>query len=107
MANNLLTGLLGFAILAVLVFIAVHLLTQPTHDDSGTTIIYPSWRPWRPQPRPPRPPHPPHPPHPRPPQPTPQPVRPIIGGCAGTRYGCCADGRTAKKDSSGTNCLLY
>ena len=105
MANNLLTGLLGFAILAVLVFIAVHLLTQPTYDDSGTTIIYPSWRPWRhwrhwgPQPRPPRP------PHPRPPQPTP--VRPIIGGCAGTRYGCCADGRTAKKDSSGTNCLLY
>lgn len=27
-----------------------------------------------------------------------------IGGCAGTKYGCCLDGVTAKKDAAGTNC---
>jgi hypothetical protein len=27
-----------------------------------------------------------------------------IGGCAGTRYGCCPDGVTAKKDADGSNC---
>lgn len=27
-----------------------------------------------------------------------------IGGCAGTKYGCCPDGVTAKKDAAGTNC---
>jgi hypothetical protein len=27
-----------------------------------------------------------------------------IGGCAGTQYGCCPDGVTAKKDADGTNC---
>lgn len=30
--------------------------------------------------------------------------RNIIGGCAGTRYGCCYDGTTAKVDYSGSNC---
>lgn len=28
----------------------------------------------------------------------------IIGGCAGTRYGCCYDGTTAKVDHRGSNC---
>jgi hypothetical protein len=28
----------------------------------------------------------------------------IIGGCAGTRYGCCYDGITAKVDHRGSNC---
>jgi len=28
----------------------------------------------------------------------------IVGGCAGTRYGCCYDGETAKSDYSGSNC---
>lgn len=28
----------------------------------------------------------------------------IIGGCAGTRYGCCYDGITAKMDERGSNC---
>lgn len=28
----------------------------------------------------------------------------IIGGCAGTRYGCCYDGTTAKVDYRGSNC---
>lgn len=40
----------------------------------------------------------------------PYPIRPskqIIGGCAGTQHGCCADGRTAKSDRVGSNCLLY
>jgi hypothetical protein len=27
-----------------------------------------------------------------------------IGGCAGTQYGCCPDGVTAKKDADGSNC---
>ena len=30
---------------------------------------------------------------------------PIIGGCAGTRYGCCPDKVTAKIDEAGSNCL--
>jgi hypothetical protein len=28
----------------------------------------------------------------------------VIGGCAGTRYGCCPDGRTARADMRGSNC---
>jgi hypothetical protein len=28
----------------------------------------------------------------------------IIVGCAGTRYGCCPDGKTAKRDTEGSNC---
>lgn len=34
-------------------------------------------------------------------------VRPptdVIGGCAGTRYGCCPNGRTARVDVRGSNC---
>jgi len=27
-----------------------------------------------------------------------------VGGCAGTQYGCCDDGQTAKVDANGTNC---
>ena len=39
------------------------------------------------------------------PQPTPQPApQPMIGGCAGTRYGCCPDGRTPKMNLIGSNC---
>ena len=30
--------------------------------------------------------------------------RNIIGGCAGTRYGCCYDGTTARVDYDGSNC---
>ncbi len=52
---------------------------------------------------------------PRPPYPTPQPnPEPIpgpgpkppksIGGCAGTRYGCCPNNSTAKIDTQGSNC---
>jgi hypothetical protein len=32
------------------------------------------------------------------------PNRPILGGCRGTRYGCCPDGITAKQDAGGSNC---
>jgi len=105
MANNWLPGLLGFAGFAVLVFIAVQLISGHSHSDSDgpTTVVFPTWRPWpRPRPGPgPRP-------RPRPrPHPHPHPTKPLIGGCAGTRYGCCANGTTAKKDAVGSNCLLY
>jgi hypothetical protein len=32
---------------------------------------------------------------------------PIIGGCSGTRYGCCNDMYTARRNWSGTNCPDY
>jgi len=39
------------------------------------------------------------------PVPVPVPVsRPIVGGCAGTIYGCCPNGVTAKMNNIGTNC---
>lgn len=28
----------------------------------------------------------------------------VVGGCAGTRYGCCPDGRTSRANKQGTNC---
>lgn len=31
----------------------------------------------------------------------------LIGGCAGTRFGCCSNGVTAKADRRGSNCPLY
>lgn len=40
-----------------------------------------------------------------PPGPGPRPPKPI-GGCAGTRYGCCPDNQTPKIDMQGSNCLL-
>ncbi|KAL5008286.1 hypothetical protein ScPMuIL_013867 [Solemya velum] len=30
--------------------------------------------------------------------------RPVVGGCAGTRYGCCSDGRTSAVDEHRSNC---
>ena len=36
--------------------------------------------------------------------PHPQPHPPLIGGCAGTQYGCCSDGVTSKADYQGSNC---
>ena len=42
-------------------------------------------------------------PQPIKPVPIPVPVKPI-GGCAGTRYGCCPDGRTPRINPMGTNC---
>lgn len=45
------------------------------------------------------------------PQPVPVPVpvpvpspSPLIGGCAGTRYGCCPNGSTPKMNMIGSNC---
>jgi hypothetical protein len=39
------------------------------------------------------------------PVPVPVPVKPI-GGCAGTRYGCCPNGSTPKANYLGSNCNL-
>jgi hypothetical protein len=53
----------------------------------------------------PYPPNPyPYPPLPPPPSPYPQPV---VGGCAGTRYGCCPNNVDAKYDNMGSNCSSY
>jgi len=39
------------------------------------------------------------------PQPQPQPApQPMVGGCAGTRYGCCHNGQTPKMNFLGSNC---
>jgi len=67
----------------------------------------PGYRPspgYLPTPSPSPPPPPPPQPIPTPPPPPP-PVKPI-GGCSGTRYGCCPNNITAKVDSQGSNCLL-
>ena len=40
------------------------------------------------------------------PGPSPTPKKPI-GGCAGTRYGCCPDNNTPKFNQQGSNCLLH
>ena len=37
------------------------------------------------------------------PYPKPQP-QPLVGGCSGTEYGCCPDGRTARINAFGSNC---
>lgn len=39
------------------------------------------------------------------PGPGPIPPKPI-GGCAGTRYGCCPNNQTPKYDQQGSNCLI-
>ena len=41
-----------------------------------------------------------------PPPPTPSPYPKPIGGCAGTRYGCCTNNTTPKINEQGSNCLL-
>lgn len=47
----------------------------------------------------------PMPPPPLPPGPGPTPPKPI-GGCAGTRYGCCPNNQTPRINAQGSNCLL-
>jgi hypothetical protein len=34
-------------------------------------------------------------------------IYPLIGGCAGTRYGCCPDQQTPKHDNYGSNCQIH
>ena len=45
------------------------------------------------------------PPPPPPPGPGPNPPKPI-GGCAGTRYGCCPNNQTPKINQQGSNCMV-
>jgi len=45
------------------------------------------------------------PPPPPPPGPGPVPPKPI-GGCSGTRYGCCPNNQTPKFDINGSNCVI-
>ena len=52
------------------------------------------------------PPYVPPPPAPGPVPPTPGPFPKPIGGCAGTRYGCCPNNNTPKINQQGSNCLL-
>ena len=33
-----------------------------------------------------------------------EPQKRVIGGCAGTRYGCCPHSRKARADKKGSNC---
>jgi hypothetical protein len=40
------------------------------------------------------------------PNPNPQQRNKPIGGCAGTRYGCCPNNYTPKIDTPGSNCIL-
>jgi hypothetical protein len=42
---------------------------------------------------------------PPPPGPGPRPPK-AIGGCSGTRYGCCPNNQTPKIDMQGSNCFL-
>ena len=53
----------------------------------------------------PTPPNPVLPPNPVP-GPAPLPKKPI-GGCSGTRYGCCPDNIKPKIDVNGSNCLIH
>ena len=48
---------------------------------------------------------PPPPPGPEPPGPGPIPPKPI-GGCSGTRFGCCPNNITPKMNQQGTNCMF-
>jgi hypothetical protein len=36
--------------------------------------------------------------------PSPPPTRPMVGGCGGTRYGCCSNSGIPKLNRIGTNC---
>jgi hypothetical protein len=41
------------------------------------------------------------------PVPSPPAPNPIIGGCAGTRYGCCPYSSIAKLNAIGSNCPIH
>ena len=69
----------------------------PKRDMNGSNCYYHPPSPYPPSPYP-IPPHPPLPPNPNP--------QPVVGGCAGTRYGCCPDNVTAKNDNMGGACPL-
>ncbi len=87
--------LLVLLFIAIIIVLFIFLLPK----SSSTTTYINRWFPS--QNRPPYIPYPQPQPHP---QPHPQ---PLIGGCSGTRYGCCPNSLTAKSDARGSNCLLY
>ena len=70
-------------VIVVIVIVAIAIITYVAEKNSGsTTNIFPVIRPRRPN----------------------KPSQPLIGGCAGTRWGCCPDGKTARTDKHGKNC---
>ena len=93
--DNLIVGL--FSLFGLIIIILVIVGITSTSSNSSVTYI----RSWIPRPYPV--------PYPGPvPGPRPGPLpRPLIGGCAGTRYGCCPNSTISKRDERGSNCLLY
>jgi len=73
--NSFLVAFGGIVILLLVILVIIEAV--PRHDVSPSPPV--------PPPTPPSPPH-------------------IIGGCAGTRWGCCPDGSTPRADPLGTNC---
>ena len=80
-SNNIVLTL----VIVIIIVIAIAVIAYFAENNGSTTNIFPVIRPRRPN-RPNRP------------------SNKIIGGCAGTRWGCCPDGRTARTDKHGRNC---
>lgn len=74
--NSFLVAFGGIVILLLVILVIIEAV--PRHDVSPSPMPTP-------MPTPPSPPH-------------------ILGGCEGTRWGCCPDGSTPRADPLGTNC---
>ena len=72
-------------VIVIVIIVAIAIIAYFAQHHGSTTNIFPVIRPRRPN-RPNRP------------------SNKIIGGCAGTRWGCCPDGKTARTDKHGKNC---
>ena len=74
-SNNIVLTL----VIVIVIIIAIAIITYVAENHGSTTNVFPVIRPNRPSHK-------------------------IIGGCAGTRWGCCPDGKTARTDKHGKNC---
>ena len=77
-SNNIVLTL----VIVIVIIIAIAIITYVAENHGSTTNVFPVIRPKRPN----------------------RPSHKIIGGCAGTRWGCCPDGKTARTDKHGRNC---